>query len=249
VYNVVVNGEDVASTTADYTSSFTAVPDRDGVARIDIYYIWAGGPKKVAKKDVGQPECVVLSFDGDGGEPSPLKAEKVEIVKGLSGGAAHFGRDSVLEYKADMPGFLTPTSGTFRTWIRQDDTMAVAWLQAAEQENDRAQVALARHELNAGDRDSAERWLRKAAKRDNPTAKKLLAELFPGKEAVEKEDASVQAAETGAIIEHLQAALKTGGDFLEFVDELLSDAADAVSHPLMFTIKGIRRIVKVIGKT
>ncbi|SDB25454.1 hypothetical protein SAMN02910317_01240 [Ruminococcaceae bacterium FB2012] len=46
-----------------------------------------------------------------------------------------------------------------------------------------------------------------------------------------------------------QAALKTGGDFLEFVDELLSDAADAVSHPLMFTIKGIRRIVKVIGKT
>ena len=56
--------------------------------------------------------------------------------------------------------------------VRQDDTMAVAWLQAAEQENDRAQVALARHELNAGDRDSAERWLRKAAKRDNPTAKK-----------------------------------------------------------------------------
>ena len=124
VYNVAVNGEDVASTTADFTSSFTAVPDRDGVARIDIYYIWAGGPKKVAKKDVGQPECVVLSFDGDGGEPSPLKAEKVAIVKGLSGGAAHFGRDSVLEYKADMPGFLTPTSGTFRTWIRQDDTMA-----------------------------------------------------------------------------------------------------------------------------
>ena len=68
--------------------------------------------------------------------------------------------------------------------VRQDDIMAVAWLQAAEQENDRAQVALARHALKAGDRDSAERWLRKAAKRDNPTAKKLLAELFPVNEQV-----------------------------------------------------------------
>lgn len=45
-----------------------------------------------------------------------------------------------------------------------------------------------------------------------------------------------------------EAALQTGGDFLEFVDELLTDAAEAVSHPLLFTIKGIRRIAKVIGK-
>ena len=94
--------------------------------------------------------------------------------------------------------------------VEQDDAMAVACLQAAEQDNDRAQVALARHYLKTGDRKAAERWLRKAAKRDSPTAKKLLAELSPGKDAGEKEDASVQAAETGAIIEHLQAALKTG---------------------------------------
>ena len=93
--------------------------------------------------------------------------------------------------------------------VRQDDIMAVAWLQAAEQENDRAQVALARHALKAGDRDSAERWLRKAAKRDNPTAKKLLAELFPGKEAGEKEDASAQprTAEIGATVKRLVSAL------------------------------------------
>jgi len=86
--------------------------------------------------------------------------------------------------------------------------MAVAWLQAAEQENDRAQVALARHELNAGDRNSAERWLRKAAKRDNPSAKKLLAELFPGKEAGEIEDLSVQTAEIGATVKRLVSALR-----------------------------------------
>ena len=94
--------------------------------------------------------------------------------------------------------------------VRQDDIMAVAWLQAAEQENDRAQVALARHALKAGDWDSAERWLRKAAKRDNPSAKKLLAELFPGKEAAEIEDASVppQSAEIGATIKRLVSALR-----------------------------------------
>ncbi len=94
--------------------------------------------------------------------------------------------------------------------VRQDDTMAVAWLQAAEQENDRAQVALARLALNAGDRDSAERWLRKAAKRDNPSAKKLLAELFPEKEAGEKEDASAQprTAEIGATVKRLVSALR-----------------------------------------
>ncbi len=94
--------------------------------------------------------------------------------------------------------------------VEQDDVMAVACLLGAEQDNDRAQVALARHYLKTGDRKAAERWLRKAAKRDNPTAKKLLTEVFPGKEAEEETDKSVQAAETGATIEHLQAALKTG---------------------------------------
>ncbi|MBP5586619.1 MAG: sel1 repeat family protein [Lentisphaeria bacterium] len=94
--------------------------------------------------------------------------------------------------------------------VRQDDTMAVAWLQAAEQENDRAQVALARLALKAGDLDAAERWLRKAAKRDNPSAKKLLAELFPGKEAAEKDDASAQprTAEIGATVKRLVSALR-----------------------------------------
>ncbi len=93
--------------------------------------------------------------------------------------------------------------------VEQDDAMAVACLHAAEQNNDRAQVALARHYLKTGDRKAAERWLRKAAKRDNPSAKKLLTELFPGKEAEEETDKSVQAAETGATIAHLQTALKT----------------------------------------
>ena len=94
--------------------------------------------------------------------------------------------------------------------VEQDDVMAVACLLGAEQDNDRAQVALARHYLKTGDRKTAERWLRKAAKRDNPSAKKLLAELFPGKEAGEKEDASVQTGEIGATIAHVQTVLKTG---------------------------------------
>lgn len=94
--------------------------------------------------------------------------------------------------------------------VRQDDTMAVAWLQAAEQENDRAQVALARLALKAGDLDAAERWLRKAAKRDNPSAKKLLAELFPGKETGEQEDAFVPSAEIGATVKRLVSVLRPG---------------------------------------
>ena len=45
VYNVTVNGEDV-----DFNgSSFTAIPDKGGTARIKIYYLWAGSPKKRKK--------------------------------------------------------------------------------------------------------------------------------------------------------------------------------------------------------
>ena len=45
VYTVTVNGEDV-----DFNgSTFTAIPDKDGVARIKVYYLWAGSPKKRKK--------------------------------------------------------------------------------------------------------------------------------------------------------------------------------------------------------
>ena len=45
VYNVTVNGEDV-----DFnSSSFTAIPDINGVAKIKIHYSWTGKKKKKAK--------------------------------------------------------------------------------------------------------------------------------------------------------------------------------------------------------
>lgn len=45
VYNVTVNGEDV-----DFDGgAFTAIPDKVGVARIKIYHLWAGSPKKRKK--------------------------------------------------------------------------------------------------------------------------------------------------------------------------------------------------------
>lgn len=62
-----------------------------------------------------------LSFD-DGAEPAPIRSEKVEPVKGLSGMAAHLGRDSLLEYSSSLPGFLTPTAGTFMVWFKHDRT-------------------------------------------------------------------------------------------------------------------------------
>lgn len=61
-----------------------------------------------------------LSFDG--GDPAPLKSEKVTFVKGLSGDAAHLGRDSILEFQTALPGFMTPTAGTFVVWFKHDDT-------------------------------------------------------------------------------------------------------------------------------
>ena len=66
--------------------------------------------------------ALVLSFDG-GSDPSPLKCENAGIVKGLSGSAVHLGKDSILEYAADLPGFMTATAGTFMAWFRYDRTM------------------------------------------------------------------------------------------------------------------------------
>ena len=52
--------------------------------------------------------ALALSFDG-GSEPSPTRCENVGTARGLSGSAAHLGRDSTLEYSTDLPGFMTPT--------------------------------------------------------------------------------------------------------------------------------------------
>lgn len=67
-------------------------------------------------------QAETLSFDG-GEEPAPVKSEKVAFVKGLSGRAAHLGRDSFLEYPTAIPEFMTPTSGTFMAWFRHDRTI------------------------------------------------------------------------------------------------------------------------------
>jgi hypothetical protein len=46
VYNVTVNGKDV-----DFNSTkFTAIPDKDGVAKIKIIYSWTGKKKQKAKQ-------------------------------------------------------------------------------------------------------------------------------------------------------------------------------------------------------
>ena len=66
--------------------------------------------------------ALALSFDG-GSEPSPTRSENVETVKGLLGSAVHLGKDSILEYSTDLPGFMTPTAGTFMAWFRHDRTM------------------------------------------------------------------------------------------------------------------------------
>lgn len=170
---------------------------------------------KAAEQDLPYAQCAlgICYAHGLGVTEDPAKAEEY-FKKALDG--------SVKYSSKGLPERAKNGDHEAQYWlgvcyeegrgVRQDDTMAVAWLQTAEQENDRAQVALARLALKAGDRDSAERWLRKAAKRDNPSAKKLLAELFPGKAAGEKEDASVQprTAEIGAMIAHVQTVLKTG---------------------------------------
>jgi len=70
----------------------------------------------------GTADELRLSFDGEG-DPSPVRCEKVDFVRGLSGKAVHVGRDSFLEYSAGIPGFMTATSGTFMAWFRQDKTM------------------------------------------------------------------------------------------------------------------------------
>ena len=61
-----------------------------------------------------------LSFDGN--DPAPAKSEKVTVVKGISGNAAHFGKNSFLEYPASLSGFMTPTAGTIMAWFRYDNT-------------------------------------------------------------------------------------------------------------------------------
>lgn len=64
--------------------------------------------------------AVTLSFDG--GDVAPVRSGKVSFVEGLSGQAVHLGRDSFLEYSTSIPGFMTPTSGTFMAWFRYDRT-------------------------------------------------------------------------------------------------------------------------------
>ena len=166
---------------------------------------------KAAEQDLPYAQCAlgICYAHGLGVTEDPAKAEEY-FKKALDG--------SVKYSSKGLPERAKNGDHEAQYWlgvcyeegrgVRQDDTMAVAWLQAAEQENDRAQVALARLALKAGDRDSAESWLRKAAKRDNPSAKKLLAALFPGKEAGEKEDSSVQTGEIGATVKHLVSALR-----------------------------------------
>ena len=61
-----------------------------------------------------------LSFDG--GDPAPLKSEKVDVVKGISGNAVHLGLDSFLEYSSSLPDFMTSTAGTFKAWFKYDKT-------------------------------------------------------------------------------------------------------------------------------
>jgi len=75
----------------------------------------------------GQVLCLTagemcFSFD-DTGETQPVKSRNVDFVKGLSGRAAHLGRDSVLEYAARHSGFMTATSGTFMAWLRFDNSI------------------------------------------------------------------------------------------------------------------------------
>lgn len=62
-----------------------------------------------------------ISFDG--GDPVPLKSENVSVVKGLSGNAVHLSKDSLLEFSSSLPGFMTPTAGTFMVWFKHDDTL------------------------------------------------------------------------------------------------------------------------------
>ena len=62
-----------------------------------------------------------ISFDG--GDPVPLKRENVSVVKGLSGNAVHLSKDSLLEFSSSLPGFMTPTAGTFMVWFKHDDTL------------------------------------------------------------------------------------------------------------------------------
>ena len=61
-----------------------------------------------------------LSFDG--GDPAPVKSEKVDFVKGISGNAVHLGLDSFLEYSSSLPDFMTSTAGTFKAWFKYDKT-------------------------------------------------------------------------------------------------------------------------------
>ena len=168
---------------------------------------------KAAEQDLPYAQCAlgICYVHGLGVAEDPAKA--ADYFKNAMDGSAKYSSKGLPERAENGDHEAQYWLGVCyeEGWgVRQDVTMAVAWLQAAEQENDRAQVALARHALKAGDRDSAERWLRKAAKRDNPTARKLLAELFPGKEAVEKDDASVQprTAEIGATVKRLVSALR-----------------------------------------
>jgi len=64
--------------------------------------------------------AATLSFDGN--DPAAIKKEKVATVKGMSGNAVHLGKDSWLEFSSSLPGFMTPTAGTFMAWFKYDDT-------------------------------------------------------------------------------------------------------------------------------
>ena len=67
------------------------------------------------------------TFSFDGGDIAPLKSEKVDVVKGISGNAVHLGKDSLLEYSSALPDFMTPTAGTFMAWFKYDQTFPSAY--------------------------------------------------------------------------------------------------------------------------
>ena len=64
--------------------------------------------------------AATLSFDGN--DPEAVRKENVATVRGMSGNAVHFGKDSWLEFSSSLPGFMTPTAGTFMAWFKYDDT-------------------------------------------------------------------------------------------------------------------------------
>ena len=92
-------------------------------------------------QSAGAATSLRISFDG-GAEPPSITSEKVNLVKGLSGMAAHLGRDSLLEYSSSLPGFLTPTAGTFMVWFKHDYTIPSGLL---FRDRDRAENLLWQH--------------------------------------------------------------------------------------------------------